>query len=494
MGLVTGLTLVQLLVQFVLQRILAGQFGSTAEMDAYVAVLALPVVISAMLAGSLGYVLVPVFAERRSDAGEQAAAMVTAQIGLYLLAISLVVAAAVAVAAQPIAGLLCPGFTPGQLSLAARLLRILAGLIVANSLVSFLNALHQCLRQFALPAAGGVIGTLVTVGYVALFIERQGIDAAAYGVLIGGLTTAAILVPPWLSQLRERQAWTLVPGAAVRRCLTLLVPLVLGSIYWRLDPLLDRYLGSFLSAGSLSHLGYAGRLTGALMLVGTSGLSAVTFPALAGHAAEGRRAELNAEIAHAWRLLIVLLTPVVLGLIGFSEPVTRLLYEGGAFSARDTQQVARLIVLSVGMIVGAGCGDLLSRVMYALHDTRTPVVVGFAGFMLGAALKFGLLRSWGAAGLVAATSTFYLFHAAVLTAVLLHRLGGDMLAGAAACLARSGVSAALACVAAWAVIQVPLTWAVLPAAAAGAVTYGLALWLLGDEFARRFLQMIAGSR
>jgi putative peptidoglycan lipid II flippase len=493
-GLVTGLTFVQLLVQFAFQRLLARQFGAAAEMDAYVAALALPIVVSAVLAGSLGYVLVPVFAEQREAGGERAAAAVTSQIGLYLLAISLAAAGIVAAAAHPISAAMCPGFSAQQLALTIGLLRILALLVVANSLVSFLNALHQCLRQFVLPVAAGIAGTLAALAYTWLMIQQQGIYAAAWGVVLGAAATAAILLPPWLDQLRMACAWRLAPSEAVRRCLVLLLPLLLGSLYWRLDPLLDRYLGSFLSKGSLAHLGYAWRLTGAVMLVGTSGLSIVAFPALAAHAASGRRADLCGEIAHAWRLLIVLLVPVTMGLGMFSEPVTRLLYQDGAFTAADTRAVAWLVVLYLGVVIGASAGDVASRVSYALHDTRTPVLIGLVAFTLGAALKFLLVSRYAAAGLVLGTSVFYLFNAIAQTAVLLPRLGRDMLAGTALCLLRSGACAAVACLAAMAVLQLASAWAVLPASAAGAAVYVACLWLLGDEFAGRFLQPFQRSK
>ncbi len=489
----TGLTLAQLLVQFVLQRLLAQHFGARFEMDAYVAALGLPVVVSTVLAGSLGYVLVPVYAQRLEAAGHQAADIVTGQIGLYLLGGAIALAAIVASTADPIARLMCPGFSTAQLALTTVLLRTLSLLIVANSLISFLNALFQCLRRFVLPVVAGVVGTLVSVAYVALLIERQGIHAAANGVVLGAAVTAAILLPPWLLQLRLPAVWRLVPDVAVRRCFALLLPLLLGSVYWRIDPLLDRYLGSVLERGSLAHLGYAWRLAGALMLVGTSGLSIVAFSALAAHAAAGRREELSAELAHAWRLLIVLLTPVACGLAAFSEDVTRLLYQSGAFTAYDTRQVAWLIVLYLGVIVGASAGDLLSRTCYAMHDTLAPVLVGLVGFSLGAALKIAWLLPYGAAGLVAATSVFYGFNALALTAILLRRLGRDMLAGTGTCLLRSSLCAAVACLAAYGVMRAGGVWTVLAAAAAGAVVYAAGLWLLGDEFARRFSRVFSSE-
>ena len=44
----------------------------------------------------------------------------------------------------------------------------------------------------------------------------------------------------------------------------------------------------------------------------------------------------------------------------------------------------------------------------------------------------------------------------------------------------------IACLAAALILDLPMTAAVLPAAAIGAASYALAMWLLGDEFAMQF--------
>src|SRR5205814_2109780 len=79
----------------------------------------------------------------------------------------------------------------------------------------------------------------------------------AWGVVIGAAVTVALLAPLFVIQLWQSGAWRLPLQPATRRCLTLLAPLVLAAIFWRLDPLLDRYLGSRLPTGNIAHIGYS---------------------------------------------------------------------------------------------------------------------------------------------------------------------------------------------------------------------------------------------
>ncbi len=482
---VTSLTLIQLLLQFATQVALAKFFGAGGEMDAYVAALAPPVVLATILSGSLGYVMVPIIAERRAAGSERDAAAVAAQIGLYLIVLAIGLYGISMATANELAKLLCPGFSSQEQQLTAALLRVSSALIVANSLIAYLNALFHSYRRFARPAVAGVMGTLVTLAYVLALHRHQGIFAVAWGVVVGAAATVAILAPLFVAQLWQRGAWRLPLQAGTRRCLALLTPLVVAAIYWRLDPLLDRYLGSRLPTGNIAHMGYAWRLISGLMLIGTSGLSIVAFPAIAAHAAQSRRDELNAELAHALRFFLFLVVPVCVGLGAFATPVVRLLFERGRFTAADTQAVALLVVLYIGVVFGAGLGDLLSRTFYSLQDMVSPVVISTAVFTLVAGLKFVVVGRWEAAGLVAATSVYYLLNAGVLLLVLLGRLSADMLAGSGRQLARSLLSSLVACLVAALVIRLPVAFAVLPAAACAIATYLVCMWLLGDEFAQK---------
>jgi putative peptidoglycan lipid II flippase len=219
-------------------------------------------------------------------------------------------------------------------------------------------------------------------------------------------------------------------------------------------------------------------------------LSIVAFPAIAAHATAQRRVQLIAEVAHALRLLLVLVIPICIGLTMFATPVVRLLFEHGKFTSTDTRGVALLIALYVGVILGAGLGDVFSRTLYALQDMWTPVLLSIVAFTIAAGLKFVLVRPYGAAGLVTATSFYYLLNSMLLTAVLLPRLSRDMLAGSAVALARAVASSLVACLAASAVMWLPTPLAVLPAAVCGALVYGVAMWLMQDEFALRLQRAV----
>ncbi|HEY2415868.1 MAG TPA: lipid II flippase MurJ [Pirellulaceae bacterium] len=487
---VTTLTGCQLLLQFATQLVLAKYFGAAAEMDAYVSALAPPVVIATILAGSLAYVLVPIVAQLRAAGDEGRAAAVVSQLGIWLAAISIAVTSIVAVAAEPLVAFLCPGFGADERQMTATLIRILSPLILANTLIAYLNAVFHAYRRFAAPALAGVVGTIITLAYVLLLHEHQGINAVGWGVVAGAATTVALLLPFFFKTFVRGREGAVSAQPHFSRAVKLLLPLFIASLFWRLDPLLDRYLGSQLATGSLAHMGYAWRIINALMLIGTSGLSVVAFPAIAAHAAANRRHELSAELAHAIRFFVYLMVPVCVGLAAFAQPVVSMLFEHGRFTTADATAVALLVALYVGAIFGAGLGDLLSRTFYAQHNTLAPVAVCAIVFALSAALKFVLVGPYAAAGLVAATSAYYALNAGVLLVILLARLGPDMLAGTLREFGRAAIGTLAACLVAGVVVRLPVPAAVLAAAAIAATTYVAVTWLMGDPFSQKLLRQL----
>ena len=479
-GWVSLWSLAQLVIQFAFQVVIAKYFGAAAEMDAFVAALALPTVFSSIFVASLGYAFVPVFSQRL-QAGDAEGAWATAHGLLALLVATCGIAAGVMfLGAEPLTRVLFPGFRGAQAELTVSLVGILCWLVVSNALLGYSQAIHHCHRRFAIPAFAPVIGTGLTLAVTLLFRDR-GMIAVGWAVLLGSVVAAGIQMVFPLRQRRFRPRW----DDGTKRCLRLLLPLACGAAYYRLDPLVDRYLASGLAIGSVAHLGYASRIMSALLVISTSGLSIVAFPSLAVHGAAGQLGEFRAEAAHTLRCLSVILVPLLVGLGCYSGPVVHDLLERGHFTDQDAHAVATLLVLYLGFVAGAALGEITAKIFYALSDTRTPTVIGCLGFTGGVALKIILTSRMGVAGIVIGTSVYFLMNAVLMLWLIVRRLGFATLAGTGAALVRALLAAAAATVAVAPIVLTGLPFASFIAAPCGGLVYFVVLLLLHDEFACR---------
>ncbi len=479
-------SLAQLILQFAFQVLLAHLYGTQADMDAYLAALAIPTVVSTVLVGSLGFTFVPVFLETRQQRGDDAAWNLASTIGIMLFVSSLAISAVCCVFAESLMGSL---FKDSNAELSAELFRVLAWTVLTSNMATFLRAVCHCCQRFTPTGIAPVAGTVTTIGYVVAFHSAQGILAVAYAFLAGTVVSTVVQLPLFLRNVR----WAIRFDEDVQRCGKLLLPLIAGAVYYNLDPIIDRHLASSVD-GQVSRLGYASRLAGALVTVATTGLAVVVFPKLSQLASDDDPHRFRSEVASAFRFLGFVIIPILAGLAFFSQPVVHDLFERGKFTPSDTAAVAGLIILYLGMILAASLGEVAARVFYALQDTRTPVLIGMTGFTLGLVVKFWLAPTYGISAIAAATSGYFVFNIGCMLVILRKRLTSAIFAGVGRMIGRSFAASSAAVAAAWAIIGISFAYSSFVAAVLGLTVYVAVSYALGDEFAVASMRYLLGKR
>jgi putative peptidoglycan lipid II flippase len=110
-------------------------------------------------------------------------------------------------------------------------------------------------------------------------------------------------------------------------------------------------------------------------------------------------------VAHAesrgLELAVGLALPAMLGLIALGEPIVRLLFEHGAFTAADTAATAHALMwLALGLPAHV-LVKALSPAFFARDDTRTPLWATLKGLAVAIVLAVVLGRLYGAGGIAA---------------------------------------------------------------------------------------------
>ena len=101
-------------------------------------------------------------------------------------------------------------------------------------------------------------------------------------------------------------------------------------------------------------------------------------------------------------LAVGLALPAMLGLIVLSEPVVRMLFEHGAFTADDTAATSRALMwLALGLPANV-LVKALSPAFFAREDTLTPLLATLKGVVFAIVLSV-LLGHWFGAGGIAAS-------------------------------------------------------------------------------------------
>ena len=390
--------LLQTIANFVAQLMVIRIIGAGLETDAYVAALAFPTLMFAVLGLSMQNVWLPILA--RADAGSLRS-VVEEGLG-QTMAFVVVCAVVLGVTTAVWAPLLLPGFTPEQLALTSVLLRILLLGGVFTCATAILTVMGRSANRFVLVEVVPLAVSLMAIAVLPFVLPATGVLGAAW---IFSFRAAIVFAVLWfiLGRPRARLATSDAKKQAARQ----LKPLIAGSSLYKLAPLVDRYWGSSSSLGgglTIYTLVQSGLGAAAMILDRTFATTAGPSLARYWHARDlrgFRRAYRRAVVAIC---LCVAAGGLLLYLIqGFWLPLLALVLK---IEMSQAALAATLIYAFLGYVAVAAAGNVLVTAFYATGDARTPVLIGSLGFIGGTVLKSFAFLSFDLVGKAAATTVY----------------------------------------------------------------------------------------
>jgi putative peptidoglycan lipid II flippase len=251
-------------------------------------------------------------------------------------------------------------------------------------------------KFLALPATLSCVNRIINIGFVVLFQHRFGVLSVALGLVLG--FAVQVGVNAWLLSRVVRWRWgawrTRVAGDTYRN----IAWVELGTLAGALAGYLPLFLFSGFSAGAMTALNYARRLSSmpAELLTGQiSGVIAVKFNELAAQRREDGLLEAYGRMS---RLMVFVLTPlsVLLALLG--PDIVSILFGRGAFQGAAVEATARLFSLLVLNIPLAGMMTVAARFIVARQAIRFGTGWQIFSALLNAALVAGWVHWLGPIG------------------------------------------------------------------------------------------------
>jgi putative peptidoglycan lipid II flippase len=414
------------------QVIIGAMFGTSGELDAYMAAARIPEMIFLVMAGgALGSAFIPTFADHLTQKDFDGAwELASAISNLALLALTITSALVAVLAPMLVRTVIAPGFDPAQQILTVRLLRIMliSPIIfgVSGVVMGVLNA-HQ---HFLFPALAPSIYNLSIIAGALFLGRRIGVLALAVGVVIGSGLHLLVQLPQLL-RYGARYVPTLgLHSPSVLEVGRLIAPRVLGTAIVQINFVINNSLASRMGEGAVSAINFAWMLMLLPQGVFAQAVGTAAFPTFAAQSARKRLGEMRHTLASTLRTVMFLSLPATAGLVVLADPFVRLLFERGAFEAKSTTAVSwALTFYALGLVGHAGI-EIIARAFYALHDTVTPVWVGgvAVGTNVTLSLMFPPVFAWLGlppfAGLALASSIAALLEFSILLWMIRRRLGG----------------------------------------------------------------------
>jgi putative peptidoglycan lipid II flippase len=424
---------------------IAYYFGRGAATDAFTLAWTVPNTVYDMLInGAVSAALVPVFSEYAEGDQDEFWRVVSGVVSIALAALTLLTALVVWQAPAVVSLLVQPG-QEGLRDQTTALVRLLMPAVLLMGVSGLTTAILYARQKFLLPAFVGAAFNIGMIMGIVLLHGRLDVSSLAAGAMIGAVGQVALQIPG-LRGARLRPSFSL-EHPAVRRILRLYTPVALGIGFSIVGTLIDRWLASGLPAAPTT-MRYATTLIQFPLGLVASAVSLAVLPTLSRQSAASDEGAFRATLAMGLKVVLLLILPATAGLLALAGPITRLLFERGAFGSADSTATATAMLFYLPGLPAAAIDQVLIFAFYARKNTLTPNLIQGAavGFYLLAALPLLAFTRLGFLALVLGNSAQWVGHA-LIAAWLLHRavpMGGQRLGEAAA----TGLMASLAMAAA----------------------------------------------
>lgn len=462
---------------FFREIVLSYFYGASEVSDAYLISITIPAVIFAFVGAALSTSYIPLFTSAEKESGTEGALRFSNNVVNFLLIFACIVAIAGLTFTKEIVKVFASGFSGQTLSLAVFFTRVSIGAVFFTGLTYIFKSFLEVRSDFIPPACIGFPYNLIVISSIVLGASINDIFLPLGFVLAAA--SQLLLLLPFAYKRGYRYYLTLDKSDPyIRKMVFLALPVILGVSVSQINVLVDRTLASRIVEGGISALNYASRLNGFNQGIFVMSVATVMFPAISKMASTGNVVGLKGTLAKAINLVSIIVIPLTVGAMVFAVPVIKFLFGRGAFDLKAVDLTSTaLFYYAVGMTAVA-YREILSRVFYAMHDTKTPMVNGAIAVVVNIILNIILSRFLGIGGLALATSISAILAVGLMFISLRKKIGPFGIKNIVNTLGKITLASAVMGVFAkfvfdFALPKVGNNWAFLAATVAGASLYGV---------------------
>jgi len=406
--------------------LIARQFGTSGDYDAYVAAFRIPdLLFLVVMSGAFGSAFIPVFAGFLSRGEQDRAWRLASAVLTYTVLTLLVVGQLVFLFAGPLMrDIVAPGLAPPQQDLAVNITRLLLLSPLLLGLGAAAQGMLQAQDAFTLPAVAPILYNLGIIAGALLLAPTMGVYGLAFGVIVGAAGHAGV---QFVGLIRRGMHFSPTLSRRVQglgEVARLMAPRLVGQAAFQINFIVMTNFASRLGESKVSAINYAYQVFMLPHGVLALSLSTVIFPMMARQYELNQLDDLKVTLRGALGPLIFLTFPASVGLFAFRTSIVQVLFQFGSFSDESTRLVAQaLAYFSVGLVAFAVV-EAVTRAFYAMHDTRTPVTVAIVTVIANIALSAYLAPRLGHGGLALSIALTTVVEMAILLTVLYRRIGG----------------------------------------------------------------------
>lgn len=386
----------------------AGAFGRSDAMDAFLAAALVPGLLVNLIAESMNQALVPTLIRVREQEGRERAQALLSNATLWMCLLLIAASAAIALAARGFFPLIASHFPPAKLELSIRIFYALLPTVLITGVASNCTAVLNAEHRFAIPALAPILISVAIVVGALGFGSKLGIWAIVYATLAGSLVHAIVVIGLMRRHGYRFRLWRQAGGQAVDKATREVArqygPVLLSGLVASGGLLVDQSMAAMLPSGSVSALVYANRFVSVVLALLAGALSTALTPYFSEMIAYRDWSACRESLRTWTRNTALISVPIAAALIAGSHWLVRAAYQHGAFGPQDTTVVARALAMYAIQIPFFAVSRVFYRFILAMRRTDLVLYCGILNLGLDIVLNLVLMHWFGVAGIALATS------------------------------------------------------------------------------------------
>ena len=200
----------------------------------------------------------------------------------------------------------------------------------------------------------------------------------------------------------------------------MILPVILGTLLYDVNSIIDKNFASFLSQGSISVLDYSYKVAGAAQGILAYPVTTVIYTQLADHSSKNDVDGLNVSIEQGFLRLSLIMIPVLSGMLCTSDLLIKLIFGRGEFSSESIKTTSICLILYLVGMYAISYRALFEKAFYSLKKTRITLINTTITVATNIFFDWLLYKKYQCYGLAMATSISLIISCIFLVVQLKH--------------------------------------------------------------------------
>jgi len=408
---------------FVREILIAGKFGISSDVDAYLVALSVPSLIGTTIGSAFAIALVPLYHKLLNKGSETETDGFIKTVFSFTSLLSIILMAVVYFMSETIIKFIAPSLPENTIQTAEELLRWLFLLLIGYSLFNVLSSVYNALHHFKIPAVTDMFSNLFIIAALIFLSSAYGI----YALVTGMAVSSYFILFIFLIHLFYHRIIGFdfnFKSKEFKEFLLLVAPVMLFMFIMQASSIIENFFASSLKEGSIASLGYAKRLYDIIPTLLIANIARAVFPTFSTLHAEQKIKSLRDLVIKLNKQFIIYFLPITFIVIFFRREIISIVFMRGAFDETAMNLTADAFMYYTLGLIATTLVPVFFRLCYAFSDSISPliaVVISTASMII---LNYFLTPIMGISGIALSNSLSVFLMLFVLGILVRKKIGG----------------------------------------------------------------------